>query len=45
MGMGAEFSGYGRYGGEDVQVLYEYYLIKHFSHFVQPGAKRVDTII
>ena len=22
---------------------YEYYLIKHFSHFVQPGAKRLDT--
>jgi len=23
---------------------YEYYLIKHLSHFVQPGAKRVDII-
>jgi glucosylceramidase len=22
---------------------YEYYLIKHFSHFIQPGAKRLDT--
>ena len=22
---------------------YEYYLIKHLSHFVQPGAKRPDT--
>ena len=22
---------------------YEYYLIKHLSHFVQPGAKRLDT--
>jgi len=22
---------------------YEYYLIKHFSHFIQPGAKRLET--
>ena len=22
---------------------YEFYLIKHLSHFVQPGAKRLDT--
>jgi glucosylceramidase len=23
---------------------HEYYLLKHVSHFVQPGARRVDTI-
>ena len=22
---------------------YEYYLLKHLSHFVKPGAKRLDT--
>lgn len=25
------------------QYNYEYYLMKHFSHFVQPGAKRLQT--
>jgi glucosylceramidase len=23
---------------------YEYYLLKHFSHFVKPGAKRLNTV-
>src|SRR5262249_20338366 len=25
------------------QYNYEYYLLKHFSHFVSPGARRLDT--
>ncbi len=43
VGMGAELAGQRGWGAKSFRYNHDYYLMKHLSHFVEVGAKRVET--